>query len=151
MVAAMDHTPHQHMCDHDWVAALRARDLRATTQRVAVLDFLHYHPHADAESVYRGVAHKLPTISVQAVHLIVQDLSAKGLIRRVSLPDSASARYETRIDDNHHHVQCISCGRIEDVDCAVGHAPCLDPSHAHNMRVIEAQVVFRGVCRDCDT
>lgn len=143
-------TPSHHACVHDWPATLRGRGLRATTQRVAVLDYLHHHPHTDAETIFQAVRAALPTISLQAVHMIVQDLSGMGLIRKVSLPDIASARYETRINDNHHHIQCINCGRIEDVDCAVGHAPCLDPSHAHGMRVVEAQVVFRGICQNCE-
>lgn len=142
-------SPH-HSGDHDWAQILRAKGLRATAQRVTVLGYLHRHPHADAESVFQGVRASLPTISLQAVHLIVQDLSGKGLMRRISLPDSASARYETRIEDNHHHIQCIECGRIEDVDCVVGHAPCLEPSDTHGMRVIEATIVFRGICRDCE-
>ena len=66
------------------------------------------------------------------------------------LPDSASARYETRIGDNHHHIQCIVCGRIEDLDCTVGHAPCLAPSHDHGMRIIEASVTYRAICAACD-
>ncbi|MBU3995269.1 MAG: transcriptional repressor, partial [Actinobacteria bacterium] len=52
--------------------------------------------------------------------------------------------------DNHHHVQCIVCHRIEDVDCVVGEAPCLTPHDAHGMRVLEASVTFRGVCAACD-
>ncbi len=140
------HHPHT----HDWVQTLRAKGLRATAQRVAVLDFLHHHSHTDAETIFQAVRPSLPTISLQAIHLIVQDLSGKGLIRRISLPDSASARYETRIEDNHHHIQCIQCGRIEDVDCIVGHAPCIDPCDTHGMRVIEASIVFRGICHDCD-
>lgn len=151
MLPGMNHMPADHHCRHDWAQTLRAKGLRATTQRIAVLDFLHHHPHTDAESVFQGVRVNLPTISLQAVHLIVQDLSTEGLIRRISPPDSSSARYETRIHDNHHHVQCIGCGRIEDVDCVLGHAPCLDPSHTHGMRIIEASIVFRGICQDCET
>lgn len=142
-------SPHQ-SGDHDWAQILRAKGLRVTAQRVTVLDYLHHHPHTDAESVFQSVRASLPTISLQAIHQIVQDLSGKGLIRRISLPDSASARYETRIEDNHHHIQCIQCGRIEDVDCVVGHAPCMEPSHNHGMRIIEASIVFRGICRDCE-
>ncbi|WGF90822.1 Fur family transcriptional regulator [Marinivivus vitaminiproducens] len=141
------------LCTHaqDWIHVLKAKALRVTAQRVAVLDFVHHHPHSDAEAIFQGIRPALPTVSTQAVHLIVQCLSGKGLIRRVSLPDSASARYETRIDDNHHHVQCIKCGRIEDVDCVVGEMPCLSPSDTHGMRIVEASVVFRGICCDCDT
>lgn len=141
----------QPSCHHDWENILRNKGLRVTVQRIAVLNFLHHHAHADAENIFQNVKTMVPGISLQAVHLIVQDLSEKGLLRRISLPDSASARYETRIDDNHHHVQCIRCGHIADVDCVTGHAPCLDPSCAHGMRIIEATVVFRGICRDCES
>ena len=116
---------------------------------MAVLDFLHHHSHSDAEAIFQGLRPELPTLSPQAIHLIVQDLSSKGLIRRISLPDSASARYETRIEDNHHHVQCICCGRIEDVNCVVGEAPCLEPSETFGMQIIEVTVVFRGICQEC--
>lgn len=115
-----------------------------------MLDYLDHHSHTDAETIYRGVKESLSTTSPQAIHQIVHDLSTRGLIRKISLPDSASARYETRVEDNHHHVQCISCGRIEDVDCVVGQAPCLTPGHAHGMRIIEASIVFRGICQNCD-
>jgi Fe2+ or Zn2+ uptake regulation protein len=146
----MEQNSEHHHHVHDWPQTLRAKGLRATTQRVTVLDFLHHHPHADAETIFRAVRPELPTISIQAVHLIVQDLSTIGLIRRISPPDSASARYETRIEDNHHHVQCIKCGRIEDVDCVIGHAPCIEPSNTHGMRIIEASIVFRGICQECE-
>ena len=148
MTHSTAHDSHHHA--HDWAQLLRGRGLRATAQRMAVLEFLHDHPHSDAETVFQAIRPALPTVSLQAVHLIVQDLSGKDLIRRISLPDSASARYETRIEDNHHHIQCIHCGRIKDVDCVVGHAPCLEPDDTHGMRIIEASIVFRGICQDCD-
>lgn len=145
-----EQTRETHPLDIDWAQALRSFGLRATPQRVAALTFLDHHPHADAEEIFKGVQGALPTISLQAVHLIVRELAEKGVIRRVDLPDSASARYETRVGDNHHHIQCVRCGRVEDVDCVVGQAPCLNPSHSHGMRVIEADVTFRGICNDCE-
>ena len=51
--------------------------------------------------------------------------------------------------DNHHHLVCRSCGVVADVDCAVGAAPCLEPSDAPGFVVDEAEVVFWGLCRDC--
>ena len=56
------------------------------------------------------------------------------------------ARYETRVGDNHHHVVCRSCGTIADVDCAVGHAPCLTASDDHGFAIDEAEVVYWGLC-----
>ena len=59
------------------------------------------------------------------------------------------ARYEARVGDNHHHVVCRSCGVIEDVDCAVGHTPCLTASDDHGFSIDEAEVVYWGTCPDC--
>jgi Fur family ferric uptake transcriptional regulator len=36
-----------------------------------------------------------------------------------------------------------------DVDCAVGHAPCLTPSFASGYEVEEAEIIYWGLCPDC--
>jgi Fur family ferric uptake transcriptional regulator len=59
------------------------------------------------------------------------------------------ARYEARTGDNHHHVVCRSCGAVADVDCAVGHAPCLTASTDHGFVVDEAEVIYWGACSTC--
>ena len=63
-------------------------------------------------------------VSHQAVYDVLRVLTEVGLLRRIQ-PAGSVARYEARVDDNHHHVVCRSCGATADVDCAVGHAPCL--------------------------
>lgn len=55
----------------------------------------------------------------------------------------------TRVADNHHHLVCRSCGRVEDVDCAVGHAPCLEPAERLGYVVSRAEVTFWGLCEKC--
>ena len=67
---------------------------------------------------------RLGEVSHQAVYDVLGALTDAGLVRRIHPPGSV-ARYESRVGDNHHHVVCRSCGAIEDVDCAVGAAPCL--------------------------
>lgn len=135
----------------DWAGELRRAGLRVTTQRLAVLEYLDEHPHSNAESIHRALASgdAQSVVTLQAVHGIVNDLSAAGVIRGIDLPTVGSVRYETRILDNHHHVQCVQCGRIEDVDCAIGEAPCLTPSQTHGMRILAASVSFLGLCEDC--
>ena len=130
---------------------LRSAGLRATPGRLAVLERLAAHPHSSVAELVAALAGRLPTLSPQSVHNIVNDFTQAGVARRVELPGSASARYETRTGDNHHHIQCVVCGRLEDVDCVIGEAPCLAPDDAHGMRVLEAEIVFRGVCRGCET
>jgi Fe2+ or Zn2+ uptake regulation protein len=130
---------------------LRTGGLRVTAGRVAVLEYLDGHHHCSASDIHRALGAELPSLSPQSVHNIVGDLSHAGLLRRLDLPDSGGALYEPAVGNNHHHVQCVVCGRIEDVACVVGQAPCLRPDHEHGMRILEAAVTFRGICRDCET
>ena len=64
-------------------------------------------------------------------------------------PAGSVARYESRVGDNPHHAVCRSCDAIADVECAVGHAPCLTASDGHGFVVDEAEVVYWGTCPDC--
>ena len=129
-------------------SALRGAGLKATAGRIAVLEALDSLPHTDAERVYRTVSTVLPTTSIQSVHNILADLTTAGLLRRIE-PAGSAALYERRIDDNHHHIVCTSCGAIGDVDCVVGEAPCLTPSSSGGFTVQTAEVTFWGLCPSC--
>ncbi|HJE61321.1 MAG TPA: transcriptional repressor [Nocardiopsis listeri] len=132
----------------DFEHMLRESALRVTGPRIAVLSAVHDNPHADTESIIDVVRGKLGTVSNQAVYDVLKALTSSGLVRRIQ-PQGTVARYETRVGDNHHHVVCRSCGAIADVECAVGHAPCLTASDGHGFAIDEAEVVYWGVCGEC--
>ena len=134
----------------DYAEQLRMADLRVTRPRVAVLDAVYAHPHADTETIFEAVRTGLPEVSRQTVYDVLHALTAVGLVRRIQ-PSGSVARYESRIGDNHHHVVCRSCGTIADVDCAVGAAPCLTASDHNGFVLDEAEVIYWGVCSDCST
>ena len=125
-------------------------DLRVTRPRLAVLEAVHAHPHADTETIFGAVRTGLPDVSRQAVYDVLHALTTAGLVRRIQ-PSGSVARYESRVGDNHHHVVCRSCGTIADVDCAVGEAPCLTPSDHNGFLLDEAEVIYWGLCPDCST
>ena len=125
-------------------------DLRVTRPRVAVLEAVQAHPHADTETIFSAVRLGLPDVSRQAVYDVLNALTSAGLVRRIQ-PLGLVTRYESRVGDNHHHVVCRSCGALADVDCAVGSAPCLTASQDHGFAIDEAQVIYWGLCPDCST
>ena len=131
---------------------LRGTALRVTRPRVAVLDAVHAHPHADTDSIIRAVRADLPDVSHQAVYDSLSTLTSAGLVRKIQ-PSGSVARYESRVGDNHHHVVCRSCGVIADVDCAVGEAPCLiaadEDGSLAGFSIDEAEVIYWGLCPDC--
>jgi Fur family ferric uptake transcriptional regulator len=127
---------------------LRGASLRVTRPRLAVLAAVDQNPHADAGSILAHVRGEVGSVSHQAVYDVLSVLTDAGLVRRIQ-PSGAAARYESRTGDNHHHVVCRSCGAIADVDCAVGHAPCLTAAEDHGYEIDEAEVVYRGLCPTC--
>jgi Fur family ferric uptake transcriptional regulator len=132
----------------DFEAQLRAASLRVTRPRLAVLHALRENPHVDTDTVIQLVRAEHPAVSHQAVYDVLRALTEAGILRRIQ-PAGATARYETRVGDNHHHIVCRSCGAIADVECAVGHAPCLTASDNHGFVVEEAEVVYWGTCPEC--
>jgi Fur family transcriptional regulator, stress-responsive regulator len=127
---------------------LRAAGLRVTRPRLAVLGVVQHHPHADTDQIIGLVRTEIGKVSHQAVYDVLRALTTAGLLRRIE-PAGSTARYEARVGDNHHHVVCRSCGAIADVDCAVGHAPCLTASDGHGFSIDEAEVVYWGRCPTC--
>ena len=129
-------------------ATLRQHALPVTAQRIAVLRAVSHQPHATADELTESVRGELGTISRQSIYNVLNVLTDKGIIRRIQPADSA-ARYEDRIGDNHHHLVCRSCGKTEDVCCAVGKAPCLKAHSHHGYKIDEAEVIYWGTCPTC--
>jgi Fur family transcriptional regulator, stress-responsive regulator len=130
---------------------LRGAGLRVTASRVAVLRVLAEstdHPRID--QVLERVRSSGVSISTQAGYDVCEALEHASLARRIE-PAGGPARFEARVGDNHHHLLCRSCGAAVDVDCAVGAAPCLDPSDAAGFLIDEAEVTFWGLCPSCQS
>ncbi|MBB5078262.1 Fur family transcriptional regulator [Nonomuraea endophytica] len=129
---------------------LRGAGLRVTAARVALLETVRDGDHLVVEEIASRVRERVGHISLQAVYEALHALTAARLVRRIE-PAGSPALYEGRVGDNHHHVVCRSCGAVADVDCAVGHAPCLRAADDNGFTIDEAEVVYWGLCPACTT
>lgn len=127
---------------------LQSRGLRVTTPRVAVLEAVRSAPHSEAHRIAEIVREGGLSVSTQAIYDVLHACTSAGLLRSIE-PAGSAARYELRVEDNHHHVVCRSCGAVSDVECVHGSAPCLRPSDAGGFVVDEAEITFWGLCPDC--
>lgn len=127
---------------------LRQRGIQVTAQRLAVLRAVTGQPHITADAVAEAVRAEIGAISLQSVYDALGVLVAEGILRRIQ-PDGSPARFEDRVGDNHHHLICRICGRLVDVDCAVGSAPCLTAVDDMGYEIDEAEVAYWGRCPDC--
>ena len=127
---------------------LRERGIQITAQRLAVFRAVTSQPHITADAVADAVRFEIGAISLQSVYDALGVLVTEGLVRRIQ-PAGSPARFENRVGDNHHHLICRTCGRMVDVDCAVGSAPCLTAVDDNGYEIDEAEVVYWGRCPDC--
>ena len=134
----------------DLSTILRTHGLSVTAQRMAVLRAVSAHPHSTADAIAEVAKADIGTISRQSVYDALTTFTEYGVIRRIQ-PIGSPALYESRVGDNHHHVICRECGRVADVDCAVGHRPCLTASETHGFVIDEAEVAYWGMCPSCAT
>lgn len=129
-------------------ASIRGAGLKVTESRLTVLRALDGAAHSDADAVFRKVKTDLPGTSLQAVYGVLAALAGAGLLRKIE-PAGSPARYERRTGDNHHHLVCTNCSTVRDVDCVVGHAPCLTPSTSDGFAIDSAEITFWGLCASC--
>ena len=129
---------------------LRQRGIQITAQRLAVFRAVARQPHTTADAVAEVVRREIGAISLQSVYDALSVLVTEGLLRRIQ-PSGSPARFEDRVNDNHHHLICRACGRMVDVDCAVGSAPCLTADDDNGYEIDEAEVIYWGRCPECVT
>jgi len=127
---------------------LRQRGIQVTAQRLAVLRAVAGQPHITADGVAESVRAEIGAISLQSVYDALGVLVAEGLIRRIQ-PAGSPARFEDRVGDNHHHLICRICGRVVDVEGAIGSAPCLKAADHGGYEIDEAEVAYWGRCPEC--
>jgi Fe2+ or Zn2+ uptake regulation protein len=126
----------------------RTRGLRVTPQRQALFGLLQDDTsHPTVEALHERARVEAPTISLKTVYQTVHDLEALGEVRVLDL-GTGSVRVDPNTEDDHHHLVCNRCGRVQDVslDVARLHLPA---RYRREFTVDHVQVIFRGRCETC--
>jgi Fur family transcriptional regulator, peroxide stress response regulator len=99
----------------DFTARCRAGGLAVTPQRLAIIEaLLAATDHPRAEKIFAQVRKRHAHISLATVHRTLETLCRIGEARKVTMLHD-SARYDGNLDP-HHHVVCVRCRRVRDVD-----------------------------------
>ena len=135
---------------------LKARGLKTTKQRLAILDTLANRPdqHLTAEEIYDIVKTRWPNIGLATVYRNIQLLSEMHLIDKLNLEDGF-IRYEIADPEegsghHHHHMICLSCGKVftfgedllEDLEEKI--------QQTSGFVVSDHELKFYGYCRECE-
>jgi Fe2+ or Zn2+ uptake regulation protein len=129
------------------VAALRERGQRVTSQRLVIGRLLReLDRHVTAEEVLRRASEQLPGVSLPTVYATLDLLAELGVARRVSV--GGPVLYDPRVQD-HAHLRCRVCGRVEDLEVDVDTARALRAAKRAGFEAEGAELVVEGRCADC--
>lgn len=122
--------------------------IRMTQSRKAILTALsaaELHPTAD--DVYSIVREELPKISLGTVYRNLDLLAKHGFIRALATAGEPR-RYDGMLEE-HHHIRCDVCGRIDDV--TLGRTEPFEELvvDGAGYEVHGYTLCFKGVCREC--
>jgi Fur family peroxide stress response transcriptional regulator len=136
-----------------------ARDagVRMTHQRLEIFrELVASTEHPDAESIFRAVQRRVPTVSLDTVYRTLWRLHELGLVVTLG-PSYDRARFDANLDHHHHYV-CTRCGLVRDfVRPEAGAGDERDhliadyvPDGVRALGTItDAHVEVRGVCAAC--
>ena len=130
----------------------RAHGLSVTQQRLAIFEALASScDHPSAEQLHKAVQRRIPTLSLATVYKNLEALKGIGAVADVN-PLLAEGRYEAALPGTgagvpHHHLVCVSCGKVRDL-----HDPGLDKLRVRDSQGFELRAVrvqAEGLCPEC--
>ena len=122
---------------------------RLTAQRRVVAEVLAgEHIHLTADAVYSRAQRLLPEISLATVYNTLNELVDMGEVLEISTGDGPK-RYDPNTTAAHHHLYCVGCGALRDVNPEGTDRLALPASQQHGFELLDVDIVFRGRCPDC--
>ncbi len=125
---------------------LKNKGIRPSVQRLKILEYLHDHfrVHPTAEQIYESLSPEVPTLSRATVYNTLHSFVQTGLINSLSI-DGLETHYDMALEP-HGHFKCVRCGKITNFPI---HLDSRNPSELENYRVEHKDVIYTGICPDC--
>ncbi len=119
-----------------------------TIQRRAIYEALEGRvDHPTADQVYESVRERIPGLSRTTVYRVLETLVRVGAARKVE-HHGAAARFDPRVD-HHHHLACIQCARVIDIELSPAERIPVPNSRKTGFRVLDYSIHFTGLCSGC--
>ena len=137
---------------HEQIAAFeetcRAHGLKITHQRLEIYRaLLESTQHPSAETLYKGLVQRIPSLSLDTVYRTLATFEELGLVTRVQTVQSQT-RYEAQVM-HHHHLICDKCKSIFDFQWQ-GFDDIGVPEEVSRLgRISSRNVTLKGICNAC--
>lgn len=133
--------------------ALHDARYKLTPQREVTVRVLleNESSHLSAEDVFMKVKDKYPEIGLATVYRTLELLNELNVLDKVNFGDGVS-RYDLRKEGAqhfHHHLICIHCGSVEEVEEDLLTDVEKIVTRDFNFDIIDHRLTFHGVCKLC--
>lgn len=133
-----------------WKTVAREAGVKLTHQRLEIFrELAANEDHPDAESVFRAVRVRVPTVSLDTVYRTLWLLHGLGLVTTLE-PRREGIRFDVNTARHHHYV-CVRCGLVRDFYSAELDALRVPDAVTGLGGVLEARVEVRGICARCQS
>ncbi|RWR15031.1 ferric iron uptake transcriptional regulator [Siminovitchia fortis] len=132
---------------------LHSASYKLTPQREATVRVLleNEDDHLSAEDVYLLVKDKSPDIGLATVYRTLELLTELKVVDKINFGDGVS-RYDLRqegADHFHHHLICIECGTVDEIqEDLLGDVEKI-VEHDFNFKIKDHRLTFHGICWRC--
>ena len=127
---------------------LPSPDFRMTRQRSVILEELRaVTSHPTADQMYEQVRRRLPRVSLGTVYRNLDLLTEQGVIQKLELAGT-QRRFDGNVQ-NHYHLRCVRCGRVEDAPIAPFGWIEQEVQQVTAYEIIGHRLKFLGLCPQC--
>lgn len=129
-------------------ASARKAGVKMTPQRLEIFrELASTQEHPDAETLFRAVQQRMPTVSLDTVYRTLWMLHDLGLVATLG-PQRNGLRFDANLDPHHHYV-CVRCGLVRDFESQELDSLSVPDAVRQLGSIVGAQVEVRGLCARC--
>lgn len=137
---------------NDMCEKLKDKEYKLTPQRKIIIKAIMEKDksHLSAEELYSIVKESSPDIGLATVYRTLDLLAELGILQKMDFGDG-KARFELNDQEvhHHHHLICLSCGKVQEFDLDLLEALEANISETKDFEIINHRLKFYGYCGNC--
>jgi len=130
----------------DYVATLQQHQLKATPQRIEIVDLLYKHGHINVDDLYKFLQTKFPSLSLATIYKNINTMCERHFLTELKIPSMKNVYELTKKE--HSHVVCSQCNAIIDITLDTSKIIEEAKSISH-YKLDKSSIIFNGFCPQC--
>jgi len=130
----------------NYITLLKDNKLKATPQRLSIVEELYTHGHMNIDQLYNSLLQKFPSISLATIYKNINAMMEICFLAEVKLPNKKSVYELTK--EEHSHIVCSECAEVMDIILDKT-TLCTQAKQKSEYTLKSSSIVFDGICPNC--